>query len=90
MEEEAEEEVGEEVEEEVKEEVKEDPTAEGVYVGKGGAEYHIPEDGLWPDPTEDMPLDYLREMADAYEVKHTAKTSVKTLIKRIAGEMYEE
>lgn len=42
----------------------------------------------WPDPTDEMPVDYLRKMAEAYEVKHSAKTSKRDLIKKILAEMY--
>lgn len=45
-------------------------------------------DEEWPDPTDEMPVDYLRKMAEAYEVKHTAKTSKRDLIKKIMAEMY--
>jgi uncharacterized membrane protein len=43
----------------------------------------------WPDPDEAMELDYLREMAEAYEVKFTARTGKKTLCRRIHAAMYE-
>ena len=46
-------------------------------------------DGEWPDPKESMAIDYLREMAEAYEVEFTSRTSKKTLVKRISAAMYE-
>lgn len=53
------------------------------------SKWEIPADGEeWPDPTEGMPVDYLRKMAEAYEVKHTAKTAKKDLVKKILAEMY--
>ena len=52
--------------------------------------YVVPEDGNWPDPADDMPIEYLRQMAEAYEVKHSAKTSKKDLIKKITAEMYPD
>jgi hypothetical protein len=42
-----------------------------------------------PDPSEDLPIEKLREMCDAYEVKYTAKTGKKTLVKRLEEAMYE-
>lgn len=52
-------------------------------------EYRVPRDGEdWPDPVDAMPIDYIRQMADAYEVKHNARTSKKDLIKKIMVEMY--
>lgn len=46
-------------------------------------------DGEWPDPEESMDIDYLREMAEAYEVSFTPRTAKKTLVKRISAAMYE-
>lgn len=43
----------------------------------------------WPDPDEAMDVEYLREMAEAYEVKFTARTGKKTLVRRIHAAMYE-
>lgn len=43
----------------------------------------------WPDPDESMDVEYLREMAAAYEVKFNARTSKKTLVTRISEAMYE-
>ena len=43
----------------------------------------------WPDPTESMTPVYLREMADAYEVKYTSRTTKKSLVKLIKKAMYE-
>lgn len=42
----------------------------------------------WPDPTEDMDIEYLRQMADAYEVSYSGRTGAKTLVKKIRAEMY--
>jgi hypothetical protein len=47
-------------------------------------------DGVWPDPTPDMKIGYLKQMAAAYEVKHAKNVTKKTLIKKIMKEMYEE
>lgn len=46
-------------------------------------------DAEWPHPTEDMDLDYLKEMADAYEVSYGRNIGAKTLVKRIEEAMYE-
>jgi hypothetical protein len=43
----------------------------------------------WPDPDESMDVDFLRQMAEAYEVTFNARTSKKTLVKRISAAMYE-
>lgn len=43
----------------------------------------------WPDPKESMELDYLRQMATAYDVPYAAKTSKKDLVKKIKAAMYE-
>jgi len=42
----------------------------------------------WPDPTEDMNIEYLRRMADAYEVRYTGRTGKPRLIKDIVEAMY--
>lgn len=44
----------------------------------------------WPDPTEGMSTDYLKQMAAAYEVKFAKNIGKKTLLKRIMKEMYPE
>ena len=46
------------------------------------------EENEWPDPTEDMEIDYLREMADAYAIKNAGRMNKATLVKRIRAEMY--
>jgi hypothetical protein len=43
----------------------------------------------WPDPDESMDVEYLREMASAYEVSFNVRTPKKTLVKRIQAAMYE-
>lgn len=50
----------------------------------------VPSDGDWPDPTGEMSLGYLRQMADAYKVKYAKNAGKKTLIKRVMGEMYTD
>ena len=50
----------------------------------------VPADGNWPDPKEAMPIEYLHEMADAYEVKYGKKLGKKKLVKKIHDEMYPE
>lgn len=47
-------------------------------------------DDAWPDPTEDMELAYLREMADAYEVKYGPRTGNPRLCKDIMAAMYPQ
>lgn len=44
----------------------------------------------WPDPTEALSIGYLRQMADAYEVKHNKRTKKLTLIKNIHKAMFDE
>lgn len=44
----------------------------------------------WPDPDESMDIEYLRQMADAYEVKYTANLGKKILINKIKKAMYED
>lgn len=65
------------------------PATAPVFQGESGATYTVPADGDWPDPTDDMPLEYVQEMAKAYDVTHNARTSRKVLVKRINGAMYE-
>lgn len=43
----------------------------------------------WPDPDEAMDVDYLRQMASAYDVTFNARTPKATLVKRISAAMYE-
>jgi len=53
-------------------------------------EWEVPdEDGEWPDPVPEMPMEYLKQMADAYEVSYAANIGAKTLIERIKDAMYE-
>jgi len=47
------------------------------------------EETEWPDPDESMPMDYLRKMAEAYDVKFTIKLGKKSLVKKINAAMYE-
>jgi len=48
------------------------------------------EESDWPDPDEEMDIDYLREMADAYEIKYTIRSAKATLIKHIMAAMYPD
>ena len=49
------------------------------------------EDGAeWPDPTEDMDIEYLREMADAYQVSYSHRSGKALLVKKITDAMYGE
>ena len=48
------------------------------------------EESDWPDPDEEMDINYLREMADAYEVKYTIRSAKATLIKHIMAAMYPD
>lgn len=43
----------------------------------------------WPDPDDSMDVEYLRQMASAYDVTFNARTSKQTLVKRINAAMYE-
>lgn len=50
----------------------------------------VPEgDAEWPDPEESMSMEYLKLMADAYEVSYASNIGKKTLIARIKDAMYE-
>lgn len=44
----------------------------------------------YPDPDISMDVEYLREMAAAYEVKFDTRTSKATLVKRIMAAMYPD
>ena len=50
----------------------------------------VEDESEWPDPDESMDIDYLREMADAYEVKYTIRSAKATLIKHIMMAMYPD
>jgi len=50
----------------------------------------VEDESEWPDPDESMDIDYLREMADAYEVKYTIRSAKATLIKHIMAAMYPD
>lgn len=70
----------------------EKPVVQSSDAGEGVAavEERIPGPGEeWPDPHEDMSVEYLRKMADAYRVKYSKNTSKKELVKRLAATMYE-
>jgi hypothetical protein len=57
--------------------------------GEPSKEWDIPGEGEdWPDPVADMPIEYLKAMADAYEVKYSKKPKAKELVKKILTEMY--
>ena len=43
----------------------------------------------WPEPSEDMDIEYLRQMAEAYEVTYNGRTGAATLVKRLKEAMYE-
>ena len=65
---------------------------EDPELGKGetmGNGEKVPGPGAeWPEPVESMSLDYLRLMADAYQVKWQKNTPKLSLIKKIAAEMF--
>lgn len=64
---------------------------EAVEVEEPTTSWEVPEEGAdWPDPTEEMPLAYLRQMADAYEVKYTARSNKKELVRKVMVEMYPD
>lgn len=46
-------------------------------------------DEEWPDPSEEHSLEYLKKMADAYEIKYGRNIGKSTLIKRINVAMFE-
>jgi hypothetical protein len=47
-------------------------------------------DQNWPDPTEDMTVEYLRKMAQAYDIQVHPATKQKKLCELILKEMYKE
>jgi len=52
-------------------------------------EEKIPEEGQdWPDPQTSMNIEYLQQMAQAYQVKYNLNTSKATLVKKIMAAMY--
>ncbi len=46
-------------------------------------------DGQWPEPTEEMGIDYLKTMADAYDVKYSVLIGKAKLVERLKAAMYE-
>ena len=44
----------------------------------------------YPDPTEEMPIEYLKQMADAYEVSYTHRTGKTRLVQDITAAMYPD
>jgi len=48
------------------------------------------ESGNWPKPTADMPIAFLKKMADAYEVKYAPNIGVETLVGRIVKKMFPD
>lgn len=50
---------------------------------------HPAEGQHWPDPEPGMDIEYLRAMADAYNVRYTKNARAKTLSERIHKAMYE-
>lgn len=77
----------EEVEAEPEDESGESPQPESTPEPAQTADSSL--DNAWPDPNEDMDIEYLREMAAAYEVVHNKRTPKKTLVSRIHAAMYE-
>lgn len=43
----------------------------------------------WPEPTEDMDIGYLKQMADAHDVKYSVLIGKEKLIERLKEAMYE-
>lgn len=68
---------------------KEEAEPEEEEVSGEEAQGEAEADAEWPDPDEGMDIEYLRKMAEAYEVTFNARTSKKTLVKRIGSAMYE-
>ena len=66
------------------------PVSGQTFAGKNGTLYTVPADGDWAEPSANMPTDYLRQMAVAYDVDHTKKTARKTLINKIDKKMFPE
>lgn len=48
------------------------------------------ESGEWPEPNEDMPIDFLKKMADGYEVKYGGTIGAGSLVERILKAMYPD
>lgn len=64
---------------------------EEEVVGLAEGDPPVPgEDGDWPDPTEEMSLEYLKLMADAYEIEYGARIGKEKLLERLKAEMYED
>ena len=43
----------------------------------------------WPDPSEDLGIEYLRQMAEAHDVKYSDRTSAKKLVKQLQKVMFD-
>jgi len=57
---------------------------------KSDPEPEVETEDEWPDPSEDLDIEKLREMADAYEVEYGDRTTKKTLVNKLTKVMYEE
>ena len=77
----------------VEEPVVEEPEAE-IAVKAVEEEFEgwkIPEEGDdWPDPTEDMPIEYLRAMAKAYQLKVHHATGKARLVTLLTEAMFDD
>lgn len=64
------------------------PEADGVEAGDGvaGTDSEARE---WPNPSEDLGIDFLRKMAKAHNVKFGNRTKAGTLVERLEKVMFE-
>jgi len=73
--------------------VEDEPEAEITVkaVEEDSAGWEIPEEGEdWPDPTEDMPIEYLRDMAKAYQLKVHHATGKAKLVALLTEAMFDD
>lgn len=65
------------------------PSGDGEVLDFDPAPY-LAGDREWPDPSPEMPLDFLKAMADDYEVEYGTSIGAKKLAERIHGAMYPD
>ena len=68
------------------EETKPDEGSQEDWGGENGKD----DEKEWPDPTMQMKISELREIADAYQLAYTARTTKTVLVKAIMEAMYGE
>lgn len=68
----------------------EGPKTAGPETQPATGGWKVPREGEdWPDPQEGMPMQYLRAMAAAYQVKVPRRATAAELVAKISAAMYE-